>query len=209
MSHRQRGTATATVRKKARNLDYKPAQPPIHNPSDLVAYSGEHLVYEVRMFFGAIEACRATVGSTHFFRMASIEAFASHLRSLIAFFYPDRFRSRDSDVLAWHFLSPRASLEEWSEQWSNVRPALTPTLELAKIRADREVAHLTTERIAGKAPEKAWDVVRLGEEMRGVLRIFVSAAAPARLSEAVAAAIPTGNLGQALDYVPTTAPSRG
>ncbi len=174
--------------------DYNPATPPLQSPPDLLAYSGEHLVYEVQMFFGAISACRAPVGSNHFLRMASVEAFASHLRNLIAFFYPDRFRAFDNDVLAWHFLSPRASLKEWFDQWSKARPPLSSTLERAKVRADREVAHLTTERITGRPPEKVWPVVSLGREMRGILRIFVSVSDPTRLSGAVAAVIPPGRL---------------
>ena len=73
--------------------------------------------------------------------------------------------------------------------WEGIRPAISPRLEAARIRANKEVAHLTTNRITGSTPEKAWDVVNLVTEIRSLMRLFAKNAVATRLSPEVAAAI--------------------
>jgi hypothetical protein len=170
-------------------------RPPISQPSRLRKYSGEHLVYEIGMFFAAVR-CRSLsvaapgVGVGWFLRNACIEAFANHLRNLVAFLYPDVYPVRAHDVAAHHFLagpSPYAS-------WRRARPPLSAALRKAKARADKELAHLTSKRIAGVRPAKAWAIIPLAQEVRSVLRVFVAEADPNRLGNSVAAAIPQGPL---------------
>jgi hypothetical protein len=123
---------------------YVPTPSPIQDPERLWAYS-EHIAYEVQILFGSILAKKVdtvTAGGplvAHAIDMALIEAIAVHARILVEFFYPDAFRSssRNTDVLAHHFL-------ESFDAWDRVRPALTPTLERVKRRADKEVAHLVS-----------------------------------------------------------------
>jgi hypothetical protein len=171
---------------------FRPRKPPITSPVKLRAYSDEHVAYEVSMFFGAVAARRAQFAASdialgHFVDMAIIEAFAIHLRNLVAFCYPDSFRAFPDDVLAHHFIASSSPFAAWAQ----ARPQLTTTLRRAKERADREMGHLSRDRIAGRRPRKTWDFPGLAYEARTLLAAFVNVADPARLSDRVAAAIPT------------------
>lgn len=163
-----------------------PPRPPISQPDRLKRYSDEHLAYEMKMLFRAVRA-RPT---SRFFNNARIEAFANHARNLIVFLYPDLFSLMPDDVAAHHFLASSAPFAEWRR----IRPPLVPVLRRAKVRADKELAHLTARRIAGRRPQKAWDMVGIARALRSILQVFVSRADPARLGAAVAAAIPSGPL---------------
>lgn len=167
---------------------------PLSSPAALKAYSQEHLRYEVSMFFGAVASRSATLAS-HDVRLltfminARIEAFANHLRNLIVFLYPDVYPVRPDDVCADHFIAapdPRAA-------WTLGREKLSETLKAAKARADKEMAHLTLHR-RDEGNSKEWDLVGLAQELRELLRHFLSIADPARLHASVATEIPEGPL---------------
>ena len=103
-----------------------------------------------------------------FFNKALLEASASHARVLTNFLFPKR--RPPADVLAEHFCAPSA----WDSS------ACPPALNTVRRRADKEVAHLTTNRMLGSDPAKAWEdgpfLVLLGE-----LERFVTIADPAKL----------------------------
>jgi hypothetical protein len=63
------------------------------------------------------------------------------------------------------------------------------TLETAKSRADKELAHLTTERKTGTPKEKEWPVESLTQEIRSLLELFVKHGRTTALSPNVAQAI--------------------
>jgi hypothetical protein len=47
------------------------------------------------------------------------------------------------------------------------------------------VVHLTTDRIAGKPPEKRWPIADLTQEIRELMTLFSHSASPARLSPSI------------------------
>ena len=168
---------------------------PLSDPTRLAAYSAEHLAYEVRVLFLAIGSGRATLGSNHqsllvFLKNARVEAFANHLRNLVCFLYPDQFTVMRDDVCAHHFIDAADALQAWT----SARGALSDTLRNAKARADKEMAHLTTQRLEPSDAGRDWDMIALGDEVRTVLKAFVAAADTRRLSPTVNQAIPTGPL---------------
>ena len=126
-----------------------PPPPPLTEPSELSAYADEHLVHEVSMLWlAAIQeppTSDTPAATGDFIRNAQAEAFALHLRNLIVFLYPEWFEPKRDDVCAHHFLDTPAPYEDWLKH----RPGLSTVLENAKRRADKELAHLTTARIAG------------------------------------------------------------
>ena len=107
-----------------------------------------------------------------------IEGFAIHLRNVIDFLYTKPY---PTDVVAADFLPVG--------EWEQIRPAITNSLEVARIRANKEIAHLTTDRIPGTPPEKQWDCSGLVTEIRPILQLFLSKALPVRLGPKVALAI--------------------
>ena len=134
-----------------------------------------------------------------FVNNATAEAFALHLRNLIVFLYPERFRLEADDISAHHFIDSKSPYEDWLRH----RPPLPSILERAKIRADKELAHLTTARIAGTPPAKHWEPCALLRELKRVLASFAERAdsnrvgvrtrtAIAALAEGVARRCPDG-----------------
>jgi hypothetical protein len=167
-----------------------PPPPPIPEPSKLREYSDEHLTYEVEMLWLAAthpppDPNTPQDAKTQFISNAQAEAFALHLRNLIVFLYPDRFPLKDDDVSAHHFLDSESPYEHWLQH----RPVLSSALERAKSRADKELAHLTTARIAGTPPVKRWDPCALLRELNSVLASFATCADPNRLGDRARAAI--------------------
>ena len=165
-----------------------PASPLVVHPfsdSYLLAFSAEHVAYEVDMFFGMVEVLTRpsvisapSVAEANRLKNAVIEVFAIHLRNLIDFLYLER--PQPTDVLAADFCATGV--------WEAVKPPITNSLEAARVRANKEIAHLTSQRIAGAPPEKAWDPRALAAEIRPLLQLVVSKSEASRLSPCVAAA---------------------
>jgi hypothetical protein len=158
----------------------------------LLAYSDEHVTYEVGMFFAIVDTltrpwAASPVTSTSSSSLptivdfsnqttnnAYVESFMVHLRNLIDFLYLD---PRATDVAAVDF----CDVGIW-------QPTFTQSLKDAKYRVDKELAHLTTER--RPARERGWDSMALADELRPVLLDFTGKALASRLSPKVKAAIP-------------------
>ena len=113
-------------------------------------------------------------------RMALIESFAIHARNLILFLYPGRVCP--GDVLAEDFFTS-------SGDWERCRPAKSTDLDEAVRRANKEIVHLTMDRIAGTPAEKAWNVPGLPGALASALRAFAQQARPDRLHPDVAAKV--------------------
>ena len=128
-----------------------------HPGIDFVKYAEEHLFYEVQMF---LLARNALPGKNQFEMNAMLEVCLLHLRNLIDFFY---YYTPPDDVVAEHYVA----------DWAAKRPAIPPALTNAKQRANKELAHLTTQRISGTPAHKAWDFGALGAELRPVIAVFL------------------------------------
>lgn len=157
--------------------------------SDLLAYSGEHVKYEVWMFFslarllgdGQIKIMAPSDADVRLLYNALIEAFVLHLRNLKDFIYEDEDKRWETDIVAADFFPPG--------EWIRLRGDITPVLKKAGKRADQEIAHLTTARIAGGPSGKIWDFSGLAKEIRPLLHLMVDNALPSRLSPKVALAL--------------------
>lgn len=136
----------------------------------LKAFSEEHLRYEVECFyeislFLSNEKAFGAENETdlHFLNMALIESFIIHLRNIIDFFY---IHPKDDDIIA----------EFYYPNWENNRPKKSELLRNSKIRANKELAHLTTLRKNGIPKEKSWDIKRLRKEINGLFNEFFEGA---------------------------------
>ena len=146
----------------------------------LFAYSAEHVVYEIDMFLWLV----AVLGNSSTGLGASspedlarlhnimIESCVLHLRNLIDFLYLDK--PKPSDVIAADFFR--------QNEWNSLRPTISAVLEAARIRANKEMAHLTTDRIAGTTVEKAWNFIDLAVEIKSLMRLFAENALSERIS---------------------------
>lgn len=182
-----------------------------YSDSYLLTYSAEHVAYEFDMFFWLADVCNQPLGlgaltlsstahttlittpcSNRSLRLEAltpadearlnnvlIEAFFVHLRNVIDFVYPVNVSS--TDVVAADFFAPNG--------WDSQRPLISSTLKAARLRANKEIAHLTTRRIAGSPPAKDWNFQGLANEIRPLIRLMSAKALATRLSSKVAAAI--------------------
>jgi hypothetical protein len=136
--------------------------------SELNAFSGEHLLYELQLLlFTGQQLGR---GPIPIMRSVLIESFVIHLRNLIDFFYTPR--AKEDDVIAADFCPG------WNESISN-------TLKSAKERANKELSHITLGRKSGLDPSKPWDVGALYQEVHEVATRFAVKASLAKLSAEV------------------------
>ncbi|MBI2097447.1 MAG: hypothetical protein HYT46_00720 [Candidatus Vogelbacteria bacterium] len=133
------------------------------NNEDFRTYSNEHIFYEIDKLLKARDFILLN-GSSGLLNMFAIESFVIHLRNLIFFLYPPPppKNHKNTDIYAKYFLSDP---EEWKE-------VISESLKKARARANKEVEHLTTQRIAGAPPEKIWPVAELTEEILPILKSF-------------------------------------
>jgi Arc/MetJ-type ribon-helix-helix transcriptional regulator len=168
--------------------------PVVHTDEYLCAYSREHVYYEVERFFWAARLLgegKTYIGATDgadavLLNHGLIEVFVLHLRNLINFIFSDDHRG--TDIVAAQFLPPG--------DWAKCRGTISTTLDRAKRRADKEMAHLTTDRITGAPPEKAWDFKGLADEIRPLIKLLSQKALSSRLAPNIAQAVDAVNKNQ-------------
>jgi len=157
-------------------------RPPLRPFSDqyLADYSGEHVAYEITMFFYTLDAFASTgilpphqnILQRDFLSNLAAESYATHLRNLIDFCYPRKLKL--TDIIAADYCQGKS--------WSNSAPVISQILMDARTRADKEVAHLTSSRISGKPQHKHWRNPQHRAEIRDLLQLFEKTAAPQRMN---------------------------
>jgi hypothetical protein len=140
---------------------------------ELIAYSKEHLRYELEMFFLVADAITRTGYFSDFVRNALVESFTIHLRNLIDFFFEPAAVKR-TDILAAYFLVD-----------PNYLGTVSKALSEARERANKEVGHLTTGRRPHASPKKTWQVGALAREIFQLTQKFASGADPQKLDTSI------------------------
>lgn len=128
--------------------------------AELLKYADEHILYEIDM-----------LNATTIFNPSSIqvlinmrvESFGIHLRNLIDFFYNNI--PQPDDMVAAHFFSDETIK-------AMPLPIISESLKKAKVRVNKELSHLTTERIYGYSSEKEWDFFGLTRDINALLKNF-------------------------------------
>jgi hypothetical protein len=128
----------------------------------------EHLEYEYGMLMAVAQAMASGISSSGWLTNALLESFVIHFRALVDFFYPQP-NSKPDDVLATHFFSDPA-------KWEQARPPLTDELKRGRVRAHKEIAHLTYARLAVTPDTKPWNFVEIANQMQALMHAFRQAA---------------------------------
>lgn len=154
--------------------------------AELLNYSDVHLTYEIQMFFGSgIQLLRnfydESDEASFIIYNALLESYVTHLRNLINFIYPAN--ADENDVISNEYF------EDIIEDWQKYRPKLSRSLEGARTRASREIAHLTIFRRDDDDSSKRWKILQLMKEIQALLGTFISNASPARLHVSVKNAV--------------------
>lgn len=145
--------------------------------NELLAYSQEHLFYEIQMFLDVSKLNFGNILNKDIRKLLNnikTESFVIHLRNLITFLYPTKSVSK-TDVYAKNFFSN-------PDLWESTRPPISQTLENARNRAHKEMGHITTERISGiNDPKKSWEIKQLTDEIVPILKLFCDSADKSKL----------------------------
>lgn len=141
---------------------------------ELLEYFSEHIRYEVQMLLNAAWAISKKLQIQQGLEFMIVEAYAVHLRNLIAFLYPES--TRDDDVCAKDFF-----LDEIT--WEQVRPEAGEGMKKARKRAHKEVSHLTTSRQFGTPKGKEWNIAGFTGEVMPVFEKFIESADKVDLKE--------------------------
>jgi hypothetical protein len=145
----------------------------IRKPSELSA-AAEHLVYEVQMARATAVGLASglfPIGPLH---DAVLESFIIHARNLVHFFFPQGAQA--SDVLAEHYFPT-------PKDWNSLRGELPPSLVRLRGRANKEVAHLTYDRLLVTSKAKSWNTLRILSDLDSLVAKFRSSVSPSLLSE--------------------------
>ena len=138
----------------------------------------EHIAYEAWML-DTMSRRLSTSGLERSTRNAILESFLVHCRAIIDFLYgsSDDPKVRPDDVLAEDFL-PSAV-----DDWRKAREQMSVEMKEALTRINKEVAHLTYERLNVVPDLKAHDVAKLRDTCLSLLKTFLRYAGTGPWSE--------------------------
>jgi len=131
-------------------------KPKISEASELRAYSKEHIAYELSLLIALCELKETGIWAMD---MAIYECRILHFRSILEFL--DNHYPKDDDVI----------VEDYLQQGERLSP-LDQDLDTARKRSNKEIAHLTAERIGGFQVYKVWDFANIFQRLSKVLKDF-------------------------------------
>ncbi len=138
---------------------------------DLIQFAGEHLRYEIEMLYGVSRLIKEGRADGVIYN-ALLESFVLHTSVILDFFY--KLPMNPQEAKATHYIR---DLEDW-------RQALPPYdkyfIRFNKKR-NREVMHLSYDRLKVEWVEKVWDFTRLNVQLRKIIDLFLTKADPALL----------------------------
>ena len=111
---------------------------------------------------------------TSYLRSLFVEGFGVHLRNLIDFFYPPP-NVQEDDILAEDFCDPG--------KW--VPGPMSPTLQQARERVNKEIGHITYKRKRPTDSTKVWNVPVLFGEIKKLEKEFVKLASGNKLHQKI------------------------
>jgi hypothetical protein len=145
---------------------------PRKTDADLVATS-EHLFYEIQMFRATAVALSSGLFPPGHVNFALLESFLVHGRNLLHFLFPERPQA--SDVLAEDYYDDPLA-------WVRARGELPKSLATVRMRANKQLAHLTYDRLLVKAEAWEWRFMDIWRDVEQKLRIFRVTAPSSRIT---------------------------
>jgi len=134
--------------------------------------ASNHLHYEFSMLTSVAHAIASGMSSNGWLLNALLESFVIHFRALLDFFYPAENPKQD-DVLAKDYFDDGG--------WDKIKPKLSDALAKEKVRAHKEIAHLTYARLNVTPETKNWAFIDIANEMNAVMEVFLKHVPKARL----------------------------
>ncbi|MDP2653242.1 MAG: hypothetical protein Q8Q08_04345 [Candidatus Omnitrophota bacterium] len=137
----------------------------------LVAFSGEHLYYEISMLYGVSQSLIRGTTHLHIYN-AMLESFVIHASVIIDFFYKPQ--SGPEDAKAVHFMSD-------VKEWRAVLPPIDKDFRDFQKKRNRHVVHLSYDRLNVRPEDKKWGSPKLTRKIRRIVDLFLEYADPDRV----------------------------
>jgi hypothetical protein len=94
-----------------------------------------------------------------------LESFATHVRALIDFLYSEKPRN-DAVIAEDYFTS--------AKKWEKLRPIISEALTNSRLRAHKEIVHLSYDRLKVTPESKPWRFLEIRDEINRVMNIFLN-----------------------------------
>jgi hypothetical protein len=129
---------------------------------EVLKRASAHLHYELWMLTCTANGLGSGIATGGWLSNALLESFVVHVRSLSDFLYAEA--KKPDDVLAGDYLP--------TGQWVKVRPPESELLKRARVRAHKEIVHLTYERLNVTPDTKPWAFVEIAKAIHSVFEVF-------------------------------------
>jgi hypothetical protein len=124
----------------------------------------EHIQYEFDMLVAVSNGLASGVFGTSALNNSVVESFAIHSRNLIDFLWPEK--PKNDHVIAEDYFCN-------SEEWEKIKTPLPDILKKARIRAHKEIAHISYDRIKLEKDDKPWNFILITELISENMNIFL------------------------------------
>ena len=130
--------------------------------SEELVEASEHVCYEIWMMHHMGRSLSTGLAGQGPIHNSFINSFAVHVRNLIEFLYESKGESKSDAILAEDYF-------DTATDWTSMRPKQSIELKKAKIRCEKQVAHLTYTR----DQKEPWDFVRIVRALHEPLSFFM------------------------------------
>ncbi len=142
---------------------------PPRSPEELIEAS-QHLLYEYDMLnVTALGLASGIGGESSPLNNALLESFVIHARNLLHFFFPEQPYA--TDVLAQHYFPTPA-------EWVGIRGDMPEVLADVRSRANKEMAHLTYDRLLVDDKSKHWQYLDILAALKEIMARLVQNVPP-------------------------------
>ena len=149
---------------------------------ELIKYADDHISYEINMlawtasFLIGMSRSNLSGPLATAVRNSFLDDFAIHARNLVDFFYKrDTGKDKKSDIVVQDYID-EAKLK-------GTLPAMTPALAVVNKKANKQVAHLTLERIDYEEQGKGWDFGQIAIDAMKAFNAIAHLFPPTKTSE--------------------------
>lgn len=137
----------------------------------LIAFSGEHLYYEIWMLYGVTERMNAGPDDDYIHN-ALLESFVVHASVILDFFYKPQVKPDDAKAV--HYMNS-------IEAWNAILPSYAKYFRKFNKKRNKEVMHLSYKRLDVRPDQKRWGAFEVTANIRRLVDKFLEMADPALL----------------------------
>jgi hypothetical protein len=138
-------------------------------PQDqLIAFSGEHLYYEIVMLYGVVDYLLKGTDNMIVYN-ALLESFVIHASNILDFFYKPQIK--EDDAKAIHYM-------DHPKSWTALLPPQEIHFKDFTKKRSQWVVHLSYKRLEVLPEQKRWGAPKITKEIKKLVNLFLLNASP-------------------------------